>query len=103
MGAKHVFADAPTGNVRHRKGLNRVRKVMREGDTLIFYNSKALGRDPRRSAINTANIEASGVTVRFMDPDAVRELMGCGLALNDETVRPYNATRKFRHGTRLKP
>lgn len=71
MGAKHVFADNPTGNVRHRVGLNRLRKVMREGDALILYSAKALGRKPARAAANMADIEADGITVGAINASAV--------------------------------
>lgn len=66
LGAEHVYADIPHGNVRYRKGLLRICKVMRPGDRLILASDKTLGRDNRTSEARKAEIEALGVEVFFI-------------------------------------
>jgi len=68
LGAQHVFADLPHGNVRYRKGLQRLRKVMRPKDRLVLYHIDALGQRQNRASAILSEIEADGIETAIIRP-----------------------------------
>ncbi|MEX0282119.1 MAG: hypothetical protein AB3N13_13130 [Arenibacterium sp.] len=70
MGAEHVFADEPKGNVGKRRGFSRLRdKLLRSGDKLILSCESALGTKPHLAAHHFASLEAQGITVAVLRDD----------------------------------
>ena len=69
MGAQHVFSDLPHANVRHRPGLRKLRRALRQGDSLILSHRSDLGSKPVRSQANINLIEADGVEVLVLRPE----------------------------------
>ena len=61
LGAEHVYADQPQGNVRYREGLARLRKVMRPGDKMVLARLDALGQRRDRALEILSEIEADGI------------------------------------------
>ena len=49
--------------MRHRKGFNRVRNVMREGDMLILSSIECLGSKPEHQKAPLVSFERDGITV----------------------------------------
>jgi len=70
MGAIHVYADYAQGRVFYRRNLNRVLKVMREGDILLLSKLTDIGKRAECSDRNAALIEARGYTVKVLTWDA---------------------------------
>ncbi|MDA8746641.1 hypothetical protein N9M66_00335 [Litoreibacter sp.] len=67
LGAQHIYADFPRGHVGRRKGLNRVRKVMRPNDKLVLSSLACLGTKPDRINCHIDDIEAAGIEVAVLN------------------------------------
>ena len=72
MGAQRVFSDLAQGNVRYREGFRVMCKVMRKGDRQLIDNPLSLGTKPEYQTRNLARIEAMGVEVLELTPEARR-------------------------------
>ena len=64
-GAEHVFADVPSGQVRHRPGFKMMSQpiYLREGDTLLLAYKHALGSKSKQARRIEEELEARGVAV----------------------------------------
>lgn len=71
-GAEHVFADHPVGQVRNRPGFKTLTHpvYLREGDTLLLADQRALGTKPSAAALIEDELKARGVAVWVVAQDA---------------------------------
>ena len=65
-GCEKIFVDQITGSVAKRRGLDKVKELLREGDTLVVWRLDRLGRSLRDLIDWVQYLETQGVSLHSL-------------------------------------